>query len=181
MNDKKQISLLRRGDEKALETIILTYTNYVGAVIANQLGGFCDIMTVEELSSDVFLSLWQNCNRISTINLKGWLGSTARNKAKNYIRSKHIVYEELSEDTLICSEDCLFDKLEQEEQNKLLHSEIQKLDESERNILIRYYYYNQSTKQISVETGINYETVKSKLNRSRKKLKDVFDKGGYFK
>lgn len=57
---------------------------------------------------------------------------------------------------------------------------IQKLEENEQDIIIRYYYYNQSTKQISDETGINLETVKSKLRRSRKKLKDIFDKGGYF-
>ncbi len=181
MNDKKQIKLLQKGDEKALEIIILTYTNYVGTVIANQLGNFYDTETVEELCSDVFFSLWQSRDVFTTYNLKSWLGSTARNKAKNYIRSKHIVVEELFEDTIICSDDNIFDTLEANEQNKVISSAIRKLDKSERDILIRYYYYNQSTKMISDETKTNHETVKSKLCRGRKKLKDILDKGGYFK
>ena len=181
MNDKKQIKLLQKGDEKALEIIILTYTNYVGTVIANQLGSLCDVSTVEELCSDVFFSMWQNRHSFTTYNLKSWLGSTARNKAKNYIRSKHIVFEELCDDIIICSADNTFDKLEKEEQNKIISSAMRKLDKSERDILLRYYYYNQSTKEISKEIKINHETVKSKLSRSRKKLKDILDKGGYFK
>ena len=181
MNDWKQLRLLQRGDETALEQIILTYTNYVGTVIANQLGGFYDMQIVEELSSDVFFSLWKNCHKITTFNLKSWLGSTAKKKKKNYIRAQHIVFEEISEDTIICSEDNVFDRLEAEEKTKILRSAIRKLNKTERNILIRYYYYNQSTKQISEETGINIETVKSKLNRSRKKLKDILNIGGYFK
>ena len=181
MNDKKQIKLLQRGDEKALESIILTYTNYVGTVIVNQLGGFADKSTIEELASDVFFSLWQKRHTIIGYNLKGWFGSTARNKAKNYIRSHNIVFEELNEDIIICSEDNTFDKLAAEEQNKVISSALSKLDKSEQDILIRYYYYNQSIRQISDETNINYETVKSKLSRSRKKLKDIFDKGGYFR
>ena len=60
MNDKKQVRLLKRGDEKALEEIILTYTNYVATVIINQLKGLYDTETVEELTSDVFFSLWKN-------------------------------------------------------------------------------------------------------------------------
>ena len=180
MNDKKQVRLLKRGDEKALEEIILTYTNYVATVIINQLKGLYDTETVEELTSDVFFSLWKNRHTIASDNLKSWLGSTARNKAKNYIRSKHIVFEELLEDTIICSEDNVFDTLETKEQAEIVKMAIQKLEENEQDIIIRYYYYNQSTKQISDETGINLETVKSKLRRSRKKLKDIFDKGGYF-
>jgi len=181
MNDKKQIKLLQRGDEKALETIILTYTNYVGTVIANQLGGFSEQSTVEELASDVFFSLWQNRLTLKGCNLKSWLGTAARNKAKNYIRSRRIVFEELNEDTIICSDDNAFDKLEAKEQNEVIMKALSRLEKSEQDILIRYYFYNQTTKQISDETKINYETVKSKLNRSRKKLKDIFEKGGYFR
>ena len=181
MNDKKQIKLLQKGDEKALEIIILTYTNYVGTVIANQLGSFYSIETVEELCSDVFFSLWQNRQTLTTYNLKSWLGSTARNKAKNYIRSKDMVIEELFEDTIVCSDDNIFDTLEANEQNKIISSAMRKLDKSERDIILRYYYYNQSTKEISDETKINHETVKSRLRRSRNKLKDIFEEGGYFK
>lgn len=125
------------------------------------------------------------CGKTGTLlqknNIKSWLGSTARNKAKNYIRSRRIVFEELNEDTIICSDDNAFDKLEADEQNEVISSALKKLDKKDQDILIRYYYYNQSTKQISIETNTNLETIKSRLNRSRKKLKDIFEEGGYFK
>lgn len=181
MDDKKRITLLRKGDEKALESIILTYTNYVGTVIANRLGGFSDTQVIEELTSDVFFSLWKNCRTLTGDNLKGWLAATARNKAKNYIRSKGIVFEELDDDVIVCSEDNTFDKLGNEEQSKVISEALGKLEPAEREVLIRYYYCDQSTKTIADETGINLETVKSRLKRGRKKLKDIFDEGGYFK
>ncbi|MBQ4573253.1 MAG: sigma-70 family RNA polymerase sigma factor, partial [Clostridia bacterium] len=81
----------------------------------------------------------------------------------------------------ICSDDNAFDKLEADEQNEVISSALKKLDKKDQDILIRYYYYNQSTKQISIETNTNLETIKSRLNRSRKKLKDIFEEGGYFK
>lgn len=40
-----------------------------------------------------------------------------------------------------------------------------------REILIRYYYYNQTVSQIAAEMKINLETVKSKLRRTREKIK----------
>ena len=41
----------------------------------------------------------------------------------------------------------------------------------DREILIRYYYYEQTVSQIARETDINIETVKSKLRRTREKIK----------
>ena len=181
MNDKNRLRLLQRGDERALEKIILTYTNYVGAVIANTLGTLADTATVEELASDVFFCLWKNCRTIKTENLKGWLGAAARNKAKNYIRSKHIIYDELPEDAVICSEDNVFDRLLADEQKRVIDGALRQLEDEEREIIVRYYYFDSSVKQIADEMNIKYETAKSKLQRGRKKLKDIFDKGGYFK
>lgn len=181
MNDRKLIRLLKRSDEKALEFVIQTYTAYVSTVITNQLGGFCDISAIEELTSDVFFSLWQNRAELNTFQLRGWLGATARNKAKNHLRAQKYAYEELNEDCIICSDDNVFDNLEQNEQHKIISSALHKLKPEESDILIRYYFYNQTVRQISDETVTNIETVKSRLARGRKKLKSILDKGGYFK
>ncbi len=181
MNDRKLIQQLKRGDEKALELIIKTYTAYVSTVIANQLGGFCDAAVIEELTSDVFFSLWQNRLKLNSFQLRGWLGATGRNKAKNYMRAQKYTCEELEEDSIICSEDNMFDKLEREEQNRVIFSALHKIKAEEREVLIRYYFYNQTVRQISGETDVNPETVKSRLARGRKKLKDILDEGGYFR
>ena len=82
MNDWKQLRLLQRGDETALEQIILTYTNYVGTVIANQLGGFYDMQIVEELSSDVFSACGKTVIKSQPLTLKAGLAALQETKQK---------------------------------------------------------------------------------------------------
>lgn len=181
MDEKKQLSLLKKSSEKALEILIRKYTAYVSTVIYNQLGNYANRMIVEELVSDVFLAMWENRKSFVTSSIKAWLGVTARNKAKNYIRSQKIVFEEISEDTVVCSEDNVFDKLEQKEQSAVISSALSQMKPKEQELLIRYYFYNQTVKQISEETDTNIGTVKSILSRARQKLKTILEEGGYFK
>ena len=180
MEEKKLVKLLKRGDEKALELIIEKYTGYVSTVIANQLGGFSDMPAIEELTSDVFFELWRRRLELVTFHLRGWLGTTARNKAKNYARLQNIVCENFDEDCIDFSDDSLFDKLEQAEKRNVLISALALMKAEEREVIVRYYYYNQSTAVISKEIKAKKETVKSRLKRSREKLKSILSKGGYF-
>lgn len=178
MEEEKYITLLKKSDETALESVIRQYTGYVSTVIANQLGGFCDTKVVEELASDVFFALWQNRRKLSGGHLRGWLAAVARNKAKDYIRGQKLPWETLEED--MCFSTGLFDALEKEEQRAVLDAALQAIRPKEREIILRYYYYNQTVSQIARDMKLNQETAKSRLQRGRKKLKDILQKGGYF-
>lgn len=180
MNDNKLVRLLKKSDEQALECVISIYAAYVSTVISNQLGAFSEEPVLEELTSDVFFALWKNRQSLTTSHLRGWLGAAARNRAKNYIRARNISYEGLEEDCIICSEDNLFDTLEQHEQQRIIHSALLDIKPEEREVIIRYYYYNQTVGKISEETSLNRETVKSRLRRGREKLKSILVKGGCF-
>lgn len=174
------INLLKRGDEEALEIIIKTYTGYVATVIINQLGGLYNLSTVEELTSDVFFELWRSRLKLKSTRLRGWLGTTARNKTKNYMRSQKIICEELDEDCIAVSECNLFDRLDEQEQNDVINAALSEMKPQEKEIIIRYYFYNQTLRQISEETETNLETAKSRLKRSREKFKKNLENGGYF-
>lgn len=50
----------------------------------------------------------------------------------------------------------------------------------DREIFLRHYYYCQSLKTISQEMDINISTIKTKLHRGRKKLKEIIIKGGNY-
>ena len=41
---------------------------------------------VEEVASDVFFTLWENADKVNSGSVRGYLGSIARNKAKNKFR-----------------------------------------------------------------------------------------------
>ena len=180
MEDKKAVKLLKRNDEQALELIIKAYTGYVSTVISNQLGGFCDLSAVEELTSDIFAALWQNRMKLSTAHLRGWLGAAARNRARSYLRSMNTPCESLEEDYISFPDDSPFNALEQREQSEAVYRALENLKPHSKEIIIRYYYYNQTIRQIADEMELNPETVKSRLQRGREKLKTILEKGGYF-
>ncbi len=180
MDDEKLVKLLKEENEKALKRIIFAYTPYVSAVIANQIGNFKNISVIEELCSDVFAELWRKKGELKTYHLRGWLGATARNMAKNYIRSQKMIFESLEEDFVVLDENSVYEQAEADEQRAVLNQALSNLKENEREIIIRYYYYNQTVSRISAETGTNIETVKSRLRRGREKLKKTLEKGGYF-
>ena len=73
--DQELLSALRTGKPQGLEAAIGQYSAYVAAVIDYQLGDLGTKADVEELSADVFYTLWQWRNRLKTDHLRGWLGT----------------------------------------------------------------------------------------------------------
>ncbi|MCD7889272.1 MAG: RNA polymerase sigma factor [Oscillospiraceae bacterium] len=184
--DERLVKRLRSGDESVLAEIIFKYNRYVSTVVANQLRDFNNTAVIEELASDVFFELWRNRDRLTTSHLKGWLGTVARNKAKNYMRAQKLRTESLDErtdddldDFVAVSEEFL--GLEKEEQARELRFALKKLKRNERETVVRYYFYNQTVAKISEETGTNVETVKSRLRRGRDSLKEILENGGFSK
>lgn len=135
---------------------------------------------MEELTADVFFALWQNRFKLSTFHLRGWLGATARNKAKGYLRAAAFPCESFEEDCILCADNNLFDSLEKREQSKIIKKALSKMKPQESEIIIRYYYYNQKVHKIAEEMELNLETAKSRLQRGRMKLKCILEQGGYF-
>lgn len=183
IDERRLLGRLASGDEEAFREIVSGYSRYVSTVIANQLRDFENTTVIEELSADVFFELWRNRENLTTPHLRGWLSAIARNKAKNYIRSRKIVCESLddsiAENIIDLSDD--FSALEKEEQAKEIRLAIGKLRKPEREVLLRYYYYNQTVAIIAEETGTNVATVKTRLQRGRVRLKEILEKGGFSK
>lgn len=173
----KLLDELRADKPAALEQAIRTYSPCVAAVIACQLGSFGTQADVEELTSDVFFALWQWRNRLKTDNLRGWLMITARNKARDWLRKQKLVTTEL-EDWLCLPDDQAQRLLETKERNELLGRALDNLDEETRMLILRHYFYGQSTADMAVELDMNRSTIKNRLARGRKKLKDILKEGG---
>ncbi len=72
-------------------------------------------------------------------------------------------------------------------ENEILHSElsnilnecISNLEEPDREIIIRYYFFYEKVKDIAEELNINESTIKTKLFRSREKLKNMIMERGF--
>lgn len=178
MNEEKALSAIGHKDEAALTWIIDRYAAYVSTIIYNIFGTTMTASDIEEVSSDVFLTLWSNAGKARPDKLKAYLGGIARNKAKEKMRSIGLEVP-LDEDLILISDVDLELDFEAREQAKFIRCALLAMQYPDREIFLRHYYYYQTVSQIAKEMGINSSTIKTRLRRGRDKLKEVLREGGY--
>lgn len=168
LTEKDALRGLHNGSEEALGWLIGQYAPYVSAIIHNIIGECMDLSDVEEVASDVFVALWENRKKVYF--LKGYLGSVARNMAKNKLRSAG---NDLSlEENLVVIEGFTPDSMvEKQELSAAVRAAVMAMEHPDREIFLRFYYYCQSLETIAKEMGMNLSTVKTRLRRGRQRLK----------
>lgn len=178
MEEKRLLRRLRCGDTIALKEVILRYSSYVSAVIRNQLGVFCQTEDVEELCSNVFFRLWQQRETLKTDHLRGWLGTVARNQARDLLR-RHPPILVSEEDVLLVSGVDPEEAALRTEQARLVREAVFSMEQPDREIFLRHYFYNQKCREIAGVLNMTEEAVKGRLKRGRNKLREAILKGGY--
>lgn len=179
MTEERIIRGIQSGKSSALEALMDCYLPYVSAVVWGVGGGQLSKEDAEEVAADVFVTAWQRPEDLRPGHLKGWLGTVARNKARNRLRSVGGTFplEEVVQDTL-----CVASPEEAAQQDAiktfLLHA-VEALGIPDSEIFIRYYYYGQPLSAVSQALALPVGTVKSRLYRGRQKLRQVLEEGGY--
>lgn len=172
-DEQKLLFNLKKKKRGSLENVIDIYTPYVSVIVYNIIGSQMTREDVEEVVSDVFISLWRNAENLD-INkgcIRTYIGTSARNLAKNKLRKLND-YMELNE-SLVALKEEPYMSLEKKEEQKSLMNLILELGEPDSEIFMRYYYYEEKISKISEVMGINISTIKTKLLRGRKRLKEV--------
>ena len=78
------------------------------------------------------------------------------------------------EDGLVVS-----DEIENKIIAEVLREALDIIGEPDKEIIIRHYYYYQSSTEISEKMGMKSETVKSRIKRAREKLRSILTERGY--
>lgn len=181
MNNINLAQNLKKHNEKALEEIMEKFTPLVATIIYNISNGRLSTSYIEELVADTFIALWNNAENFQDENIKGYLCSIAKNKAKNKLREIKPVQLIDIEDTVIFDDFSFSEDIENKAISAELLNAINEIKEPDREIMIRHYYYYQSVYKIAEIIDINAETVKSKIRRTRAKLKAYLEERGYKK
>ena len=168
MTEANALKELKKGSEPALEWFIDSYTPYVTAIIRNIIGECMDLADVEEVASDVFYALWENARKVYSV--KGYLGTVARNMAKNKLRSLDWDLPLEEKILVVVAGDNPETALEEKEKAKAVKRAVLRMPYPEREIFLRHYYYCQKIETISREMDIPLSTVKTKLRRGRARL-----------
>lgn len=124
----------------------------------------------EDIMQEVFLSLIKSKKLFNDDeHLKAWLIRVTVNKCIDFLKSAN-KRQNVSIDTqAVC-----FDTHEKE-----IMEEIFSLPTDYRNIIYLYYYESYTIAEIAEILGKNKNTINSKLQRARKQLKPLLEKGGY--
>ena len=172
MTEAKALRQLQQGSTDALKWFINKYTPYVSTIIYNIIGSAMSSSDVEEVASDVFFALWENADKVNSGTVRGYLGSIARNKAKNKFRESS---NELPlDEELYISEDLpLEEKYLENELQTIVKQEVYTMTEPDREILLRYYYYYQPIPRIAREMNMTATNIKVRLHRARNTLKST--------
>ena len=176
MNDKKALRGLAKRNPDALTAIIDNYTPYVATIVCNIIGQSMSQADIEEVCSDVFFALWRNAEKPKENKLRAYLGTIARNMAKNKLRERGLELP-LDDDVLIIPDHDAGEMAEQE-QRQAVYEAVLSMAHPDREIFLRHYYYLQKISQIANEMAINAATIKTHLSRGREKLRTKLLQGG---
>ena len=170
---------LKKKDERALEEIIDQYAQYVAAIIYNISKGSLSREDIEEVTMDVFVTLWNNAEKVQPDKLKGYIACISKTRAKNRLAS-------LKKSDVVDIDDydpedsfSISDQTEKKDMCRELLEIVNELKEPDREIIIRHYFYYQKITSIARSLGLRADNVKVILSRTRKKLKLQLTERGY--
>jgi RNA polymerase sigma-70 factor (ECF subfamily) len=178
MRETRLIALLQQQKPEGLQALITTYQAYVSTIIRNITRNTLHEQDVEELTADTFLAVWQTTDKLQAGKLRAYLAAIARNKAKSRLRSLRETLP-LEEETIVLETATLEQEVEHTLLSEILRDTLQSLSQTDQEVLIRYYYYYQHIPEIATEMHLSAATVKVRLHRARKKLRQLLIERGY--
>lgn len=181
MDDGELLKRMKQDDQQAFRILFERYARYAAAAAAKVGGGRLRTQDVEEICSDVFVSLWTKRGSIELAgeSLKPYIGVLARNKTLNVLRAeKNVLQEELDENenaaALPSAEECC---LRQEAAEALMEA-VNTLEPSERELFLRRYFYLERVSDIARDKGLNLKTASAQILRARRRLEAVLNEMG---
>ena len=155
LGEKEMLSLLSQNPEKGMEKIMDQYMAFVYTIVYGKLSGICNKYDIEECVSDIFYEIYRSRSNIDLEkgSLKSYLAVTAKRRAIDVYRKKRNNADDLSIDEFehdwIAADTDVEKTVMENETTDLLIKEIKALGEPDSQIMIRKYYFGQSTKIIS--------------------------------
>jgi len=163
---------IQKSDESALKEIYNEYCKKTRWIAYRIVGNFG---FVEDVLNDVLIKVWKSGNK-KVKDPDNWIYKTAENTARDYYR-KHIKWLKMSVSLDSLSENGTFVKTESETYNYVeFQSLINKLDETEREIIIKKTVFSYTHQEIADELKIPLGTVLWHYQNALKKLKVEFSK-----
>jgi RNA polymerase sigma-70 factor, ECF subfamily len=183
LKDDAIINLLYEKNETGLLKLADKYEKLLIHIASGILGSRS--RDIEECVNDTYLKLWNHIERydMEKASLKTYLKVIVRNTAINKLRDLSRREErELPEDIseiaqyYIDHKQSVEGQVFRKENIQLLNAIIGQLNKKDHELVIRKYFYLQSSKDIAAAMKMTVTAVDSRLSRLRNKMKQDYDK-----
>lgn len=147
------------------EKVIRQYADMIYRIALHNLKNTSD---AEDIFQEVCLNLLtKNAPLFDDVHIKRWLIRVTINKCKNFSKS---LWQSKTETLDLSREDS-------RKTENLIPELVFSLPQKYRNIVYLYYYEEYTVAEIAEILGENKNTVNSKLQRARKKLREILEEG----
>lgn len=139
-----------------------------------------DWSLAEDIVQEVFVTCFRHYEKIDEIvSFKAWIYRLVINRAKDVLKSsafKKVVMNS-SLFSLFTSKEPLPEmSLVKQSEEEILSRSVLELPVKYREVIILYYYEEWSIEEIKGLLGLNRNTIKTRLNRGRSKLKNMMER-----
>lgn len=183
MQDSQILDLYWDRNEQAITETQRSYGSYCHSIAFHILYDHDD---ADECVNDTWLRAWNAIPPQRPGKLALFLGTITRNLSLDRWKGKHAMKRGNGEMMLALDElaECVPDRSSTEdaaetaELERLLNEFLHTLPERECNVFLRRYWYVEEYRDIAKKYGMNLNTVKTTLFRTRAKLKSFLEKEG---
>lgn len=174
------VTLIQRilaGDEAAFASLVSKYEKRVHAYALREIG---DFQIAEDITQETFLEVYQKLDTLKDPEkFSTWLHTIVKNLCIAWYRKERFQPESLEEIHISQIETDTYSRYVASEhakatayaQRHIVKKLLTKLKESDRQLITLHYFDGMTTDEIGTYLGIPENTIKSRLYRSRQRLK----------
>lgn len=184
MEDRKIVDLYFARSDQAVAETEQKYGAYCRSIARNILGSESD---AEECVSDAYLAAWNSIPPQNPESLAAYVGRLTRHKAIDRLRELKsrkrgggavtLALEELDE--CVPAKTAVEDEIARQELGEAVRCFLAGLDRTDRTVFLLRYWYLCPVAEIAERLGYTQGKVKTRLFRTRKKLRDYLEKEAF--
>ena len=175
-NDAQLIHKVLSGDDDAFTALVRKHQKSVHALAWRRIG---DFHFAEEIAQDTFLRAYKGLPKLKNPSqFSGWLYVITNRLCNSWLKKNKSIIKSVEDVPVVEMHQMSYErymserheKEAKESRQKRVRQLLAKLPESERTVMVLYYLGEMTTKEISKFLGVSVNTIKSRLQRARKRL-----------
>ena len=180
-NDAELIQRTLEGDQDAFGSLVKKYQKGVHALAWRKIG---DFHVAQEITQDAFLKAYQKLGTLKNRNaFSGWVYVIVARMSKDWLRKNRLPMDPLDTTDVSEVDHVSYSRYTAEKQaaeadetrREIVKELLKKLPESERTVVTLHYLGEMTVKAVAEFLGVSQNTVKSRLNRARNRLRKEED------